>query len=77
MNVTASGGYGPPYQYQWQINKTGTWTNLIDGDYPRNVNGSDGPGNTPVTTKISGATTNQLTVEYAILVMRMDNTVVL
>lgn len=67
MTVNASGGYGPPYQYQWQIFKGGSWVNVSDGSYPRNVNGSDGPNNTPVTTVISGATTNQLTVEYAIL----------
>ncbi len=65
MRVTASGGYGPPYQYQWQINRSG-WINLVDGQVLRYVNGSGGPNNTPVTTKISGATTNQLTVEYAI-----------
>ncbi|MGC8738720.1 MAG: immunoglobulin domain-containing protein [Candidatus Hydrogenedens sp.] len=66
MTVNASGGYGPPYQYQWQIFKGGSWVNISNGSYPRNVNGSDGPNNTPIITVISGATTNQLTVEYAI-----------
>ena len=66
MTVTASGGYGPPYQYQWQIFKGGSWVPVADGSYTRFVNGSDGVNNTQVTTIISGATTNQLTVEYAI-----------
>ena len=66
MTVNASGGYGPPYQYQWQIFKGGSWVNVTNGSFARNVNGSDGVNNTPVTTVISGATTNQLTVEYAI-----------
>ncbi len=66
MSVNASGGYGPPYQYQWQIYKGGSWIPVVDGEYVRYVNGSDGVNNTRVTTRISGATTNQLTVEYAI-----------
>ena len=67
ITVTVSGGYGPPYNYQWQISRGGgPWGNLSDGSYLRNVNGSDGPNNTPVTTVISGATTAQLTVQYAI-----------
>lgn len=66
MSVTVSGGYGPPYQYQWQIFKGGSWVNVVDGNFARFVNGSDGVNNTQVTTKITGANTNQLTVEYAI-----------
>ncbi len=66
MTVSASGGYGPPYQYQWQRLVGSNWVDVVDGNYPRNVNGSDGPNNTPVTTIISGANSYQLTVEYAI-----------
>ncbi len=65
MTVSVSGGYGP-FSYQWQINRSGTWVNISNGDFERFVNGSDGVNNTRVVTRITGATTAQLQVEYAI-----------
>jgi predicted outer membrane repeat protein len=67
FSVTAQNGY-PPYTYQWQFQQggAGPWAPLADGSYPRTVNGSDGPGLTPVTTVIAGALSPTLSITRAL-----------